>query len=799
MGVEVSLDLYSTDIKRRRAAVYSILFERLHNLAPELKQAATIESDEELAILMTQVCLVLIANPRNLSIERSIIGILQSKNGISNFSKEMWDYIENSGSRQILVSVMDNMGGNLPNKAHDFIEVCLNHADPEVRALACEKAIQSGRPTHLAHVLNLITDKDALVSETAYRVINEVSPANMAIMIEYALGSSVEWVLENVAPFLPLLINKELRPIMTKFMYHPNELVAKKVREALKTHTVKLRSNIKTIENKSDEERGKEVGIAKDEKHDIPVVSLKEQMELSRKKREEKEKLEREENEKVELELAQNTEEDNIEFENELAEFTSVSSLNSESSESLPVIEEDMKFIDNSSFEEEIDALSEIDLDDEIIVESFDEVITNNEVDDNLVIDLTAQAEDTEDIAETAETAETETEAEAEENAELEEIEENAELDDLDISISIIGDSETKADEALPEVGKTSDQVEVVENTEQIEFEVMELDLEAEHIKIDTDNNSLDESDISEDTSLTKSDCEASISAEAVVEAEVDADVNVEVIDELIEDVEKLVEKVSLDQEVAGVLSPVSENILKRYPSFIVRPFQELFKPALPKKHLDQLRVLMNQTTAFINSCFLQSCMFFAPPSEVLTKTIKECLRNHLTGAVSLRHMHNFAMSLKQSREKPVFFTFSLAKVMTESSDTNPLLMMRELTEYLTNPVEPLGETIPQAIDGMCEILLGLKSILHNKIVMKTPVGAKEPFADLSGPVASILAEDDRPELDLPPGELILISRDGREALGLFPYFKYLKRRVVFARPSEKEFEILLERLDLQM
>jgi hypothetical protein len=82
---------------------------------------------------------------------------------------------------------------------------------------------------------------------------------------------------------------------------------------------------------------------------------------------------------------------------------------------------------------------------------------------------------------------------------------------------------------------------------------------------------------------------------------------------------------------------------------------------------------------------------------------------------------------------------------------------------------------------------------------MKAPKGAKQPFADLSGPLAVPLAQEDRPELDLPSGEVILISREGTEALGLFPYFKYQKRKVVFSKPSVEEFDILIERLEIQV
>jgi hypothetical protein len=210
-------------------------------------------------------------------------------------------------------------------------------------------------------------------------------------------------------------------------------------------------------------------------------------------------------------------------------------------------------------------------------------------------------------------------------------------------------------------------------------------------------------------------------------------------------------------------------------------PLKELFVPNPPEVHLKNIKNLTDNLIAYLNLCFIQSCLFFAPTSDVLNKSIKDCLKGHLTGPTSLRCLHNFSLALKQSRENPVFFTFSLARIFSESSDLNPLMMLRELLEFLKTPIEPLNETVPQAVEGLCDILAGVKSILHNKIVMKAPKGAKQPFADLSGPLAVPLAQEDRPELDLPSGEVILISREGTEALGLFPYFKYQKRKVVFS------------------
>jgi hypothetical protein len=242
---------------------------------------------------------------------------------------------------------------------------------------------------------------------------------------------------------------------------------------------------------------------------------------------------------------------------------------------------------------------------------------------------------------------------------------------------------------------------------------------------------------------------------------------------------------------------PAAQTILKCYPSFLAAPLARLFSPELPEVHLQNIEVVLNNLLAYLNLCFLQSCMFFAPPSEAVNRSIKDCLKGRLVGPTAFRCLHNFALAMKQSRENPVFFTFTLATILAESNESNPLMMMRELKEYLKEPIEPLSETLPQAVEGLTEILRGVKAILNNSIVMKTPKGAREPFADLSGPLADVLPADKRPAIELPAGEAVVLSRDGAEAFGLFPFFKYAKRKVVFAQPSEQELKVFLSRLEL--
>ena len=189
--------------------------------------------------------------------------------------------------------------------------------------------------------------------------------------------------------------------------------------------------------------------------------------------------------------------------------------------------------------------------------------------------------------------------------------------------------------------------------------------------------------------------------------------------------------------------------------------------------------------------------MYYAQESEMLTRSIKDCIKGNLTGPSAIRCLHNFILAMKSVRGEPVFFTFPLSKVMSDSSDSNPLMLMRELKEFLREPEEPLDESLPQAIDGLLEILRGVRSITNNTLVMRAPQGAKQPYADLSGPTAAVLPPDKRPSIDLPVGEIVLISKNGDEAFGLFPFFKYSKKKVVFAVPTREELSTFYERLEI--
>jgi hypothetical protein len=137
---ELIEQLYSSKSEVKRAAVYRLLFDRRYDMLDELKKAATFEKNEEMAVFMVQVCLTLENFPRDFSLERRIVELLQKPGGVVSLSEEMWKYLETHGSSQMLLATLGAMGDAIPPSAQDFIETCLTHPDPEIRAATCQKA-----------------------------------------------------------------------------------------------------------------------------------------------------------------------------------------------------------------------------------------------------------------------------------------------------------------------------------------------------------------------------------------------------------------------------------------------------------------------------------------------------------------------------------------------------------------------------------------------------------------------------------------------------------------------------------
>lgn len=808
MTKELISRFYSSDVEVKRAAVYRALFDRRHDLLPELKKAITYEQNEQMAVFMMQVVMTLEAFPRDFSTERRILEILQKDNGAGELQPSMWKYLCGYGTSEMLIATLGAMGDAIPPDALDFIDTCINHPDPEVRAMACEKAIKSGRPTHFAYVLTLITDPDPMVAETAFTVIHSMPVNELAIVLDYALGSPDEWVLENVAPFLPNIVNNGLRAVISKVQYHKHPLVSRKAREALKAldaipyQTKKEKEKAAEEKAEKDAEKAAKAGETAENKGqpEEKGLSFKEQMELKRVQKIEEEKRRKEEEEKLAVELAGVKAEEIASFADELAGFEEIATgkPKEERKDGLPTNEE--AFLQNQNFETEtamLDAVNADGVSDEEILKA--KPISREAA--GGIPDASTPAISTEIDLEAAQKSIVE--------------KSDAGAGNLDSAASSVATAHVMAETLVAEPAARSGATTAASTAQDREpGRVLPAQTGAGKTSV-SDGNPMSPTSEADEIAPVKRPVSGQVPQESGSGIARAAQPSGEAVDQKVPQRAQTGQKASEDGKPASSAAKVNAStgtvaarpgvavpgpareIITRYPSFISDPFAMLFQPAKPEVQLKYINQTADNLIAFLNLCFLQSCLFYAQESDVLARSIRECLKGCLVGPTALRSLHNFSLSMKAARGSPVFFTFSLAGIFSESSDTNPLMMLRELKEFLREPVEPLTESVPQAIEGLTDILRGVKSILNNLIVMRTPPGAKEPFADLSGPEARALAADKRPGLDLPVGEVVLLSRDGGEAFGLFPFFKYAKKKLCFAKPDAKELAVFYERLEI--
>ena len=914
---EIISRLYSSNEYNKREAIYRILFDRRADLLPELKKAVKYEKNESIAVFMVQVCLTLTSFPRDAAMERRILEILQYEEGgkVNDLTPTMWDYLEKSATSQMIIAILASMGNSIPANSYDFIEMCLTHPDPDVRTMVCEKAIKSGRPSHFAYVLNLVVDKDPIVSQTAFLAIKNLPEAELSIILDYALGSPDEWVLNTVAPFLPNLINNNLRSVIAKVQYHSNHNVAHKAREALKVLdaipyiTKRSMKDHDEAEKRKAEEKDKE----KEKKEEYVIengkkVSLKEQLEQKRKEQEEKDRQIKEANDALDKELAEMSSSEIEDFSKTLENYDKVLPTDDSLSENLDELPEEKTFIENTDFSVEANAFS--DIDDKVADEAVADILTVQQAkEQELDEDEKAFFDAIESVKEKEKSVQDvkPTDSPNESNQPIKDNQSLEENNSVEQPITNVASNESfeKAvpEDNIKEPGTVADEKAV--SMEALDGSATELDLNLEQALNNTsetvnpqiENEALSEEKVSND-SLETEPVSVDFSEELFPEADsLDleslnltpqseepvlnsdlgdfntddmlselGDIKVEEVDlssidfaseaktikddiasseganerkviqelKAIEETEENKSKVntsktasinernnnlesnnqtssaanrmqnqpkpaSSPKAVTTVSVPSNtKDIFEKYPSFLTDPLLEVFKANTNETKLKALDNVLTNLTAFLNICFLQSSMYYAQESDMLTKSIKDCIKGNLIGPSAIRCLHNFVLAMKSVRGSNTFFTFQLSRIMGNSQDeTNPLMLMRELKDFLREPEEPLDESVPQAVDGMIEILRGIRAITGNILVMRAPRGAKLPYADLSGPSAKELAKDKRPSIDLPVGEIVLISSDGSEAFGLFPFFKYSKKKIIFTIPSSEELATFYERLEI--
>ena len=813
--------LYSSNEYNKREAIYRILFDRRTDLIPELKKAVKYEKNETIAVFMVQVCLTLTNFPRNSSMERRILEILQYEEGgkVNDITPTMWEYLENCATSQMIIAILASMGNSIPANSYDFIEMCLTHPDPEVRAMVCEKAIKSGRPSHFAYVLNLVADKDPLVSQTAFLSIKNLPEQELAIILDYALGSPDEWVLKTVAPFLPNLITNSLRSVIAKVQYHSNQLVAHKAREALKVLDAIPYITKRSMKDHDEAEKRKEEEKEKKEEYVIEngkKVSLKEQLEQKRKEQEEKDRAIKEANDALDRELAEIDQSEMDSFAKAMDNYENVlpeeEGITVDDSDKLP---EEKTFLENTDFSVEADALAEID------EKTAENAVSNIVTDEEAFLDAIETVKKKEEEKSVATQTPTENQAEvpiqpeAPKPAETPDI--STENFDLQSAKPIESTNQSEPDKMSDTISSVSEEEQEslnIENSAQF-LDAEGLDLGISNSETNSNPLNISESDLNLDDALT--DLEG-IKIENIDLTSIDLTSDSKEPQKPTpkpqnSPITSIKETPTNNLPVNKVAKPQAntpkppttkvsvpanaKEIFEKYPSFLVDPLLEVFKAATNEARLKAIDNVLNNLTAFLNICFLQSAMYYAQESDMLSKSIKDCIKGNLIGPSSLRCLHNFVLAMKAARGNNVFFTFQLSRIMSSSIDTNPLMLMRELKDFLKEPEEPLEESVPQAIEGLLEILKGVRSITGNLMVMRAPKGAKLPYADLSGPEAKPLAADKRPSMDLPIGEVVLISTDGAEAFGLFPFFKYSKKKIIFGIPSNEELATFYERLEI--
>ena len=832
---EIISRLYSSNEYNKREAIYRILFDRRTDLVPELKKAVKYEKNETIAVFMVQVCLTLTNFPRDATMERRIIEILQYEEGgkVNDITPTMWEYLENCATSQMIIAILASMGNSIPANSYDFIEMCLTHPDPEVRAMVCEKAIKSGRPSHFAYVLNLVADKDPIVSQTAFLSIKNLPEAELAIILDYALGSPDEWVLKTVAPFLPNLITNSLRSVIAKVQYHSNQLVAHKAREALKVLDAIPYITKRSMKDHDEAEKRKEEEKEKEKKEEYVIengkkVSLKEQLEQKRKEQEEKDRAIKEANDALDRELSEINDSDMADFAKSIDNYDKVlpeEGITIDDSNELP---EEKTFTENTDFSLEADALAEID--ENTAEKAVSDIVTDEKAFLD-AIESVKKKEEAEAFNNEPQSVSTTEEAKA-----IEEVKTTEEPAQEIIKPEETSEAEAKAENPpepeLPAENPVSEPASEDINTTQLSLDLSNEPAavqETDSLNLDLENSAqfLDAEGL--DLGVATPTQESSSDPLNISESELNLDldmpeINVENIDltaiDLTSEAQDI-NKPSPKPEPKAPVNPISEkantaakaspkptapkvsvpasakDIFEKYPSFIVDPLLEVYKASTDETRLKAIDQVLNNLTAFLNICFLQSAMYFAQESDMLTKSIKDCIKGNLIGPSAIRCLHNFVLAMKAVRGNNIFFTFPLSKIMSSSDETNPLMLMRELKEFLKEPEEPLSESVPQAIEGLLEILRGVRAITKNTMVMRAPQGAKLPYADLSGPTAKPLDKDKLPSMDLPVGEVILISTDGSEAFGMFPFFKYSKKKVIFTIPTSEELATFYERLEI--
>lgn len=742
--------LADPDPEKRRKAIFGVLSHRRHDLLPALYEFALSEKEGELAILATQVVLSLRAAPQDDRQDALVEQALSEEDGISRFEAPTWEYLTVSGNRRQRLYVLARLAksGNPPRQARGFIESCMGHCDPDVRMAACRPAVGAGCGRLLAWVLAAIEDPDAGVGREAFSTVETASRPSLVAALGEALVDPDEWVPGCVAAFLPVLVDENMREVVTRGSASPLPQVAARSREALgRLDARKIASQQlpppPTLQMHKEPEAVSRcpLPIQEQKKHG-PVGSSRppgplpwahlvmtaaptppsESEDLTRREKTEPPPKEPAQPQSPYLPMPADE------------EFEATSSIPEMPSVATPVLPPAERGI----------------------------------VKKDRVISMRGKIAVGEHPMPTT--------------ASEEKPPRSLKNEKLPAASRAVDSSE----ERLGAVASRAIPVAVSPAKEASVPAMQPSENRTNIISINTDPALLADSDVWE-----------AVAVDLAGPKEPRLSVCIDSI--MPEEPQKTAEIPRHSQNGMMTLEKpqMIDAILLRYPSFITSPLAEFFKPADPASLLKTLRTLIEPLIAFLSFTFLQTYLFFSARTPKGDQAARDALKVHFSGPTGVRTLHHLSISVKEI-DGDSFFTTGLARAMSEApEDANPLFMLREVMEFLQTPAEEASEGLRQVAEGLPALLASLKGILHHPIVLKLPPGAREPYLNLSGPRACPLAAADRPGLDLPSNEIILLSRDRSEALGLFPYFRFNGQEIKFNIPSDADFKTLLERLEL--
>jgi len=795
----VAASLDSPDPVVRKKGLFRIMSERRVDLIGKVKNLALTEKDEEFSVLATQVFLSLENFPPIPEIDKEIENLLPKPEGIKKITPKCWEYLSNAGKKSILLKVLATLENAPLRESLNFLENCLRHVDPEVRAAACKPGASSFDPYLFLNVLVLTCDSDERVSLAAFEALRGLSPSYIEIILDRIIKTKDSSAIKTLGPFLPLFACPETQPFFKKLAEEkPSPLISMKSKEALE----KIEKFFKTYKPSAKTEHLFDSVMAE------AILETKETKAKSSKA------------------VSNSQENKPVPAAPPTAPPPQIKSSPTPEAIKPPTPAKKSRFV----IEEPPSSSQTVSPTPVLQTPSVSsEIASKKEISpQGLVTAKPPEPSPPSGVAPMPPS--TKSEAQKTERAQPDTAKTGAVASPAPVSAptaekppapltpaqAVSSTPSTPSSPQIPAASTksstptaTSGKTEVSTVSPNVTKPPTPIEAkESEQKKVTELPSSrqkqpeapLQASVVAPSSSIPPKSSEHAPSQEERKPPISQPSKPPEAAPSTASSPEGPVTQKISSNSFANPKASFIDSILSRYPSFISSNLAPLFENHPPLEHLKNLKNLVGSMLAFLNFCSLQTYLFYATRVPKVDEIVLECLKAHLLGQTPVRFLHNFSLAVKGVRGNDSFFTFGLAKFITETSDQSPSVVLKELFEFaFGHPEGNLEETLPQAVDALSQILINLKGIIQNRIVFKTSPGAREPFIDLTGPKPVPLAPSDRPGLDLPAGEAVLLSKDRSEALGLFPFFEFDGNGIKYSKPDKAKFDMLLERLELKV